>query len=467
MKKQYDFLIIGGGPAGTPTAMALASAGKQVLLVEKGEGLGGTCLFEGCIPSKILRESARRLRELREASDFGLCLPTQDVCIDWYAIQQRKRAILKKRSAGAIQHLKKFPSLELVLGSAMLLDNKHASISSHTGTVQNIEFDKAIIATGSTPTRPPIKGVNHLRVLDSDAILDIDRIPEKLVVIGAGPIGVELGQIFKTFGSEVSILEASPHILGSVDQELAERLKQQMTRDGISMTTDCKITGILNTGGGVFVEYETSTSESKHLLADTVLLVTGRHPNIEGLGLENTQVQHGIHGIDVNPQLQTSEANIYAVGDVIGQPMFAHWSTAQGLALAKNLLGKTVPLPDKNTNSAVIFSEPEIGMVGMTEAQATTSGIEYDVARYDFAQDARAQIAGRDNGILKILYEKQSHKLIGVHALVEGADDLMGEAALAIKTGLTLEALAGAIHPHPTLTESFSVAARVALAANK
>ena len=467
MKTYYDFLVIGGGPAGTPTAMALANAGKKVLLVEKGQGLGGTCLFEGCIPSKILRESARRLRELRETTDFGLCLPTQDVHVDWYAIQQRKRAILKKRSEAALQHLKQFPSLQLVMGTAKLVDNKHASIISHSGETQTIEFNEAIIATGSTPSRPPIKGIDHHRVLDSEAILDIDHIPEKLVIIGGGPIGIELGQIFKTFGSDINILEAGPRILGPVDKELAERLEQQMIKDGISITTDCKISGILNTGGGVFVEYKDGSGESKHLLADTVLLVTGRHPNVDGLGLENTRVQHDAHGIEVNPQLQTSEANIYALGDVIGQPMFAHWSTAQGLALARNLLGKAVPFPDKNTNSAVIFSEPEIGMAGMTEVQATADGIEYAIARYDYAQDARAQIAGRDSGILKILYEKNGHKIIGVHALVEGADDLMGEAALAVKTGLPLEALAGAIHPHPTLTESFCAAARVALSAKK
>ncbi len=467
MKTNYDFLIIGGGPAGTPTAMALAAAGKQVLLVEKGPGLGGTCLFEGCIPSKILRESARRLRELRESSDFGLCLPTQDIHVDWYAIQQRKRAILKKRSTAALQHLKQFPSLELAMGTATLVDNKHARITSHSGDTQTIEFNEAIIASGSTPSRPPIKGVNCHSVLDSEAILDIDHIPEKLVIIGGGPIGVELGQVFKTFGSEVSILEAGPRILGPVDEELAERLEQQMIQDGISITTDCKISAILNTADGVFVEYKDGAGEAKHLLTDTVLLVTGRHPNVEGLGLENTQVKHGAHGIEVNPQLQTDEANIYALGDVIGQPMFAHWSTAQGLSLARNLLGKAVPFPDKNTNSAVIFSEPEIGMVGMTEAQATAAGIEFEVARYDFAQDARAQIAGRDSGLLKIIYEKTVHKIIGVHALVEGADDLMGEAALAVKTGVPLEALAGAIHPHPTLTESFAVAARMALSAKK
>jgi dihydrolipoamide dehydrogenase len=188
---------------------------------------------------------------------------------------------------------------------------------------------------------------------------------------------------------------------------------------------------------------------------------------LEGLGLENTGVQHDRHDVKVNTAMQTTEPNIYAVGDVVGQPMFAHWATAQALALVRNLLGQPVPFPDRNTNSAVIFSEPEIGMVGMTEAQAQESGIDFDVARYDYIQDARAQIAGRDDGLLKIIYERDSHRVIGVHALVEGADDLMGEAALAVKAGVPLEEVAGAIHPHPTLTESFGFAARAAMAAKK
>lgn len=464
MNQHYDFLVIGGGPGGTPAAMALASAGKQVLLMEKGEGLGGTCLFEGCIPSKILRESARRLRDIREAMTFGLCLPTQAIHIDWYAIQERKRAILKRRSTAAMQHLQQFPSLDLVLGSASLLDTKRVTITSHDGETQTVEFEKAIIATGSTPFRPSIPGINHHRVLDSNAILDIDHIPSKLVIIGAGPIGVELGQIFNTFGTEVTLLEAGSHILSPVDQELVEHLKQQMINDGINIITDCRIDRILTTGGGVFVEYQNEAGEPSHILTETVLLVTGRHPNIDGLGLENTQIQHGPHGIVVSTELKTTEPNIYAIGDVIGQPMFAHWATAQGLALARHLLGQAVPFPDRNTNSAVIFSQPEIGMVGMTEAQATAAGLDFDIARYDFVHDARAQITGQDTGLLKILYLREDHKVIGVHVLVEGADDLMGEAALAVKTGLPLEALANAIHPHPTLTESFGLAARSAMA---
>ncbi|HDK38636.1 MAG TPA: NAD(P)/FAD-dependent oxidoreductase [Thiolapillus brandeum] len=464
MLNKYDYLVIGGGPGGTPTAMALANADKQVLLVEKGQGLGGTCLFEGCIPSKILRESARRLREIREADDFGLCLPAWDVHIDWSAIQERKDALLYLRSTDAMQRIQQIPTLDIIFGTATLLDATHARISPYTKNPDNIEFDKVIIATGSTPFQPPIKGIEEHYVMGSEEILEINHVPKKLVVIGAGPIGVEFGQIFNTFGCEVSLLEAGPHILAQADPELAEQLQRKMLEENIHIITNCHVERISHSGGGVFVEYRNKADEAAHHFANTVLVVTGRRPNVEGLGLEKTAVQHGVRGIEVNAKLQTSEPNIFAVGDVIGQPMFAHWATAQGLALAKNLLGQPVPFPDKDTNSAVIFSEPELGMVGLTEAQADASGINHKTARYYFSQDARAQIANRAAGLLKIIYEQDSHKVIGIHVLVEGAGDLMGEAALAIKAGVSLEALAGSIHPHPTLAESFALAARAALA---
>jgi dihydrolipoamide dehydrogenase len=465
MDTPYDVLVIGGGPGGTPTAMALAQAGKKVLLVEAGAGLGGTCLFEGCIPSKIFRESARRLRELREASEFGLCLPTQDVTVNWSTVLERKRAILKRRSEAALKNTGRLPALKTVFGHCRLLSSRSASIEKGDGTTQEIHFEKAVISTGSVPFMPPIRGVEHPRVHDSESILNIDHIPDKLVIVGGGPIGVELGQVFNTFGSKVTILETAPRILGPVDEELVTLLQQTMQQQAIDIHTSCQVQAIVHSGQDVFVEYTDQAGEKQHSIADTVLMVTGRRPNVEGLGLENTAVKHGQHGVEVDATLQTTEAGIYAVGDVTGQPMFAHWATAQGLALARHLMGQPVPFPTVATNSAVIFSEPEIGIAGLTEQQAEEAGLDVTVARYDFHNDARAQIDGSDHGLLKIIYQTSDHKVVGVHALVEGAGEIMGEAALLVKAGLPIEAIAGAIHPHPTLTESFVMAVRAALAA--
>ena len=466
--QQVEFLVVGGGPGGTPTAMALAAAGKSVMLVEKGQGLGGTCLFEGCIPSKIFRESARRLREIKQAGEFGLCLPTQDVTVNWSAVLQRKRAILQHRSEAAQHKTKQLPTLKTVFGNCTLLNSRTAVIENETaaGDEQTLQvtFDKAIIATGSVPFIPPIKGSDHPRVHDSESILNIDHIPQRLVIIGGGPIGVELGQVFHTLGSEVSLLEAAPHILGPVDEELSARLQQHMSDDGIDILTNCKVRAILTTGQNVFVEYTSDDGREQHKLADTVLMVTGRLPNVTGLGLENTAVQYDKHGLKVNDTLETNEAGIYAVGDVIGQPMFAHWATMQGLALARHLLAQPVMFPDTKTNSAVIFSEPEIGSAGLNEQQAKQAGINVQVARYDFKHDARAQISGAADGLLKIVFDADSHKVVGVHIMVEGAGELMGEAALLVKAAVPIEAIAAAIHPHPTLTESFAMAVRNVIA---
>ncbi len=467
MNTYHDVLIIGAGPAGAPLAMALARGGKQVLLVEKGTGPGGTCLFEGCIPSKIFRETARRLRELRQADEFGLRIPAE-VQLDWPAVQTRKRAILERRSKAALQRLHLIPGLDYLHGQATFLGSNSACIEPETGNPATIQFGQAVIATGSMPFHPDIEGIEHPRVLDSEAILDIETLPEKLLVIGAGPIGVELGQIFHTLGSQVSLLEAAPHILGPVDAELGQRLQQHMQAQGIDIQTHCQLDSIKPAGSDdttlrINYRYRINGEEKRHQDADTVLLVTGRRPNVTGLGLENTGVKASTRGIEVNPQLETDDHGIFAVGDVIGQPMFAHWATAQALALARHLLGFPAVFPCPASNTAVIFSEPELAMAGLTEAQAHLAGIRTEVARYDFSQDARAQIAGNDNGMLKIIFDHTSHQVVGVQAMVENAGDLMGEAALLVKAGISIDILAAAIHPHPTLSESFAQAVRAVL----
>lgn len=467
MDKNYDYAVIGGGPGGTPAAMTLAQAGKKVLLVEKGEGLGGTCLFSGCIPSKVIRESARRLSELRNAAHFGLCLPTEDVRVDWYAVMERKRRILRQRTHGAAAAAGHFPTLDVVKGEARFVDSRRLRVVSESGE-QVVRFSSAIISTGSVASRPPLPGADHHRVIDSEGLLSIDSIPENLTIIGGGPEGVELAQMFHTLGSRVALMEAKPRLLSMVDAELTSHLEARMQADGIEVMTSSSVARISHTGDGVYVEGQDGGGKGFHRFADKVLMVTGRRPRVEGLGLGDAGVEHDRGGLKINALGETSVPGIYAVGDVTGQPMFAHWASAQGMALARNLLGQSQPLPEVQNNSAVIFSSPELAMVGLTEERAADFVIDTDVARYDFSSDARNQIVSADpaaaEGLLKLVYEKASHRLVGVHALVEGADALVGEAALAVKAGMTLEMLATTIHPHPTLSESVGAAARMALA---
>ena len=461
--KQVDVLVIGGGPGGTPAALALASAGRQVLLVEKGVGLGGTCLFEGIQPSKILHESAQRLQAIKRAQEFGLHLPAGEIGVDWKAIMQRKAAILQRRSEGALQRARHIPTLTVQFGSAELLGPRRARITPRSGTAEDIEFASAIIATGSVPSPLPVAGIDLPQVLTSDQLLEIERPPKRFVVIGAGPIGVEMAQIFAAFGSVVTVIEAGPRMLAPVDEEIAAALQSHFRAQGIGLELGAQVLRVISKGDDVGVQYRNASGAQHEVEAEIVLEATGRYPNVDGLGLSNTAVRYDHHGMKVDDKLETYEPGIYAIGDVVGHPMFAHWATAQALALARHLLGKPTRFPTAAVNSAVIFTSPEVGIAGLTENEARAAGHDVGIARYDYRADARAQVSGHADGFLKLVYDKTSRALLGVHILADGAASILGEGALAVAAGLTIDVVAAAIHPHPTLSESMGFAARAAL----
>ena len=458
----FDVLVIGGGPGGTPAAFALAMAGKKVLLAEAGKGLGGTCLFEGCIPSKIYRETAARRHEAARNPGFGLETDGQPPEVNWRKVIARRDKLLQMRSQGALMRAKAMPTLEVVFGRARLDGPRKAVIETAQGA-REITFGKAILATGSAPNHLPIPGADLPGVLDSNSLIHIDHIPRSLTLIGGGPIGVEMAQIFSMLGAKTTILEAAPRILGPVDARLAALLTDQLRQDGIDVRTGVRVQGIRRENGGLVTSIE-ENGDAVEIASDTVAIAAGRHPAVDGLGLETTAVQHDRHGVKTNAFLETDEPGIYATGDLAGAPMFAHWATAQAKAVAMHILGRSAPYPRPEHNTAVIFSWPELGMAGLTEEAARERGMDVAVAEYDYKIDARAQISHDGLGRLRLVYRTDDKVVVGVHALIEGAAELMGEAALIVKNGLTLPQLAMAIHPHPTLTEAFGLAAAQALA---
>lgn len=460
-QKNVDVLIVGGGPGGTPAALALAGAGKRVMLVEAGRGLGGTCLFEGCIPSKIFRETAARRRELSRAVEFGL--QPSDAAggpVDWSAVRARRQHILEQRARGALARARALPSLEVVFGHARLIGPRAAVIEA-AGETREVRFERAILATGSQPARLSIPGAEHAGVLDSTGLIEIGSVPRSLVLIGGGPVGVEMAQIFAMLGTRVTVLEAMPRILAPVDSVLAGLLAERLAADGVDLHTGVRVDAIERGERQHSVHYTDNTTPQK-ASAEVVAMVVGRRPSVSSLGLETTGIQHDHRGVKVDETLQTDERGIYATGDLVGSPMFAHWATAQALAVARHLLGARVTFPRPEHNSAVIFSYPELAMAGLTEEAAQAAGHSVRVAEYDYSVDARAQISGDAFGRLRVVYRPEDRRILGVHALVEGAADLMGEAALAVRHGLTLDQLAAVIHPHPTLTEAMGAIARSA-----
>lgn len=376
-------------------------------------------------------------------------------------MQTRRHRILAQRSQGALAKAKELPTLEVVFGRARLAGPRSATVGAGK-RMREIRFKNVILATGSVPSRPPIRGADLPTVLDSKGLIELDDVPKSLVLIGAGPIGVEMAQIFAMLGSKVTLLEAQSRILTSVDQVLADLLAARLVGDGIDVQTAVVIDAIEGQQKCHSVRY-VKDGRAYQVSGDVVAIVAGRHPNIEGLGLENTGVLFDQHGVKVDDTLQTDESGVYATGDLVGQPMFAHWATAQALAVARHLLGETPAYPRPEHNSAVIFSYPELGMVGLTEERARAAGLDVSVAEYDYRGDARAQISSEGFGRLRVVYEKRDRRIVGIHALIEGAADLLGEAALAVHQGLSLQDLAMAIHPHPTLNEAFGLVALSAL----
>lgn len=443
----FDVAVMGGGPGGYVAAIRAAQLGGRVVLVEK-EKLGGVCLNRGCIPTKTLLRSAEKWEGLSRCAEFGL--KAENIGFDYAVIAERKNNVVAGLRGG-IEQLVKSNNITVINGTAVLTGARQLEVSTASEQVA-ISAGSIIIATGSVPSTIPVAGHDLPEVITSDQLLELTQVPKSLVVVGAGVVGIEFGAIMKAFGCEVTIVEMLPTILPMLDSELVKRMGLLLRKQGIKTLTGAKVTAIEAAADGVTVKVETGKGV-QDIRADKVLIATGRQPVTEGLGLGMAGVIFGRSGIQVNSRMETNVAGIYAIGDVTGQSMLAHTASAAGIVAAENAMGLSAVM-DYGAIPSCIFTHPEIASVGLTEEQAKTQNIDYKSSKFNFAANGKAVTMGETDGLVKIIAEAASGKVLGMHILGPHASDLIMEGALAIRNGLTARDIAHTVHPHPTLSET-------------
>ena len=451
---EKDVVIIGSGPGGYVAAIRAAQLGGKVTLVEKKE-LGGTCLNWGCIPTKALLRGVELLESLEGSRDFGI--QVGEVSVDFSRLLARKDRAVKTLVSG-VAGLMKANGIEVVKGHAQFLSPQEIEVAEEQGGKVTYRARKIILATGSLSADLPVSGAQGPGVIDSNGALELTQVPESMVIIGAGPIGLEFGTIFAALGSRVTILEMMDQILPNEDPEVASALEKSLRRLKIQTLTNCRVQEICEGSEGKRKVVARTEKGEVAWEAERVLLAVGRKANWEGLGLPEAGVRFHKKGIEVNEKMETNIPGIYAIGDVTGQVLLAHFAMAQGTVAAENALGHEARM-DCRVVPRCVYTLPEVASVGMTEKEAQEAGYKLKVGRFPFAGNGKATIIGERTGWVKILAEAQYGEILGVHIFGPHATDLIGEAVMAMRLEGTAADMARAIHPHPTLTETLMEAA--------
>lgn len=437
-----DIIIIGAGPGGYETALAAAHRGKSVVLFN-GDRLGGTCLNEGCIPTKVLCKNAEVVSQFKNGEEFGIDDFT--FTLDFSKIMERKCRVVENLRNG-IDTLLKQAKVTVINEMASFKDDGTVIAKGEEYTADNI-----IIATGSVSKSLPIPGKDLPKVLDSTALLSIDFIPESLTIIGGGVIGMEFASIFNQLGSRVTVVEYMKQILPPFDADIAKRLKQSLTKKGIKILTGAAAKGIQEKGTELELVYEVKGKEET-VVSSLVLMAVGRAPRIENLGLEKTNIEYSPRGIKVNEDMKTSVENVYAIGDINAKMMLAHVASFQGLR-ALNSIDKKADSINFDIIPSAVFTVPECGMVGKTEEQCKSEGIDIAIGQSFFRANGKALALGESEGLCKLIFDKNTHKLIGAHIMGVEAADLAQQCADLMNGGNTWESISNIIFGHPTVSE--------------
>ena len=456
--------MIGAGTGGYVAGIRAAQLGKTVAVVEKQKSLGGTCLIWGCIPTKALLEHAHALKVIQNAAEWGVTIPAGAPVIDMPKVQARKDKIVTGLTRG-IEFLFKKNKIDWIKGTARLAGGGTVEIVE--GEKQTLQAKEIIIATGSSPRSVPGITTDGKRIITSDEAIHLQAVPKSLVILGSGAVGVEFASIYRRFGSDVTIVELLPRLVPVEDEAVSAELEKSFRKQGIRILTGTRVTKAAATAKGVDIEAQTPDGKTQSLTADVLLVATGRGPVTTGLGLEALGLRTEKGYIKVDSQYRTSVPNISAIGDVIAldgiaHPQLAHVSSAEGVVVAERLAGRDVrPLNYEHVPSCT-YCDPEIGSVGLTEAEAKARGYNVRIGSFPFGVLGRAKMAGESEGFVKIVADTRYDEVLGVHMIGPRSTELVAEAVLALRLECTVEELVKTIHAHPTFSEAVGEASHAA-----
>ena len=458
-EQRFDAVVIGAGPGGYPAAIRLGQLKVKTCIIER-EYMGGVCLNVGCIPSKAVIHAAKMFDKLGHVDDIGITVASKPT-LDMKKMQTWKTGVVNKLTGG-VRTLLKGNGVEIVEGSATLgkpgPDGHRITVQTKTGP-QTIIAKSVVLATGSRPTEIPGFKIDQQRIIDSTGALALEAVPARMIVIGGGYIGLELGIFFSKVGSEVIVVEMTAGILPGTESDCALVVARSLAKRGMKVRLGAKAVGYEKRGGALAVTIEVD-GKKEVVEVDQILSTVGRRPNSENLGLESVGIKLDAKGfVPVDAQRRTSAPHVYAIGDLSGQPMLAHKASREGLVAAAAIAGDKSAAFDPVAIPAVIFTDPEVASVGLTEAQATERGFEPVTGRFPFAASGRAMTLNETDGFVKVVADKKSDVVLGVHMVGPDVSELIAEAGLALEMGATTEDLATTIHAHPTLPESLMEAA--------
>ena len=475
MANEYDVVVIGAGTGGYVAAIRAAQLGLKVAVVEKQKTLGGTCLIWGCIPTKALLEHAHALKIAQAAKEWGLTgVDGAAVSIDMPAVHARKDKMIAGLTGG-IEMLFKKNKIEWIKGTARLIGNAtggpgkptQVEVTLHDGTKQSLAAAKEIIlATGSTPRSVPGIDADRKKIIFSDEAIHLPAVPKTIAIMGSGAVGVEFASIFRSYGSDVTVIELLPRLVPGEDDAVSAELERAFKKRGIKVMTGAKVTAAKAGPKGVDIDLQAQGGKAQKLNVELLLVATGRGPVTEGLGAEQLGIKMDRGYIVVDQMFQTSVKGISAIGDVItmGGPHYqlAHVSSMEGVVLAERIAGQAVQPINYDHVPRCTYTEPEIGSVGLTEAQAKAQGHDVRIGSFPFRALARARMAGETDGFVKIVAEKKYDEILGVHIIGPRATELVAEAVMALRMEVTVEELIRTIHAHPTMSEAVGEASHAA-----